>query len=121
MPPALRSQPATEEQLSEFEASHGPIPEDYRWFLLACGGGHFGAEEVDDIVRLAKTHAKFQSESDLPNGWTMRGVFVIGWDGVGNPFGIEEVSGRVVLENHSLGGVHELALSLQDFMLRGIW
>src|SRR5947207_5299505 len=46
MPESLRRDPATEQELREFEASYGPIPEDYRWFLLTCGGGHFGAEEV---------------------------------------------------------------------------
>lgn len=43
MPDALRHERATEEQLREFEASYGEIPADYRWFLLTCGGGHFGS------------------------------------------------------------------------------
>jgi hypothetical protein len=121
MPDALRCEPATEEQLREFEASYGEIPADYRWFLLTCGGGHFGSEEVDDIARLTKSHAKFRREFGPPRGWTMGGVFIIGWDGAGNPFGIETATGRVVAEDHNFGGIHELAPSLEEFMLRGVW
>jgi hypothetical protein len=121
MPDALRREPATEEELREFEMTYGPIPEDYRWFLLTCGGGHFGAEEVDDIIRLTKSHAKFGREFGPPRGWTMQDVFIIGWDGAGNPFGIETATGRVVVEDHNLGGIHELASSLEEFMLRGVW
>jgi hypothetical protein len=102
MPESLRREPATEQELREFEAGYGQIPEDYRWFLLTCGGGHFGSEEVDDIIELAKSH-------------------VIGWDGFANPFGIETSTGRVVVEDHNFGGIHELAPSLEEFMLRGVW
>jgi hypothetical protein len=121
MPDALRCEAATEEQLREFGLSYGEIPADYRWFLLTCGGGHFGAEQLDDIVRLTKSHTKFRRESGPPRGWTMSGVFIIGWDGSGNPFGIETATGRVVVEDHGFGGIHELALSLEEFMLRGVW
>jgi hypothetical protein len=121
MPEELRPAPANEQELHEFEATYGPIPEDYRWFLLTCGGGHFGAEEVDDIARLAWSHAKFKREFGPPHGWTMRDVFVIGWDDAGNPFGIELNTGRVVVEDHNFGGIHELAPSLEEFMLRGVW
>lgn len=120
MPDSLRREPASEEQLREFEASFGAIPAGYRWFLLTCGGGHFGSEEVDDIIRLTKSHAKFRHESG-PSGWTMTGVFIIGWDGAGNPFGIETTTGRVVVEDHNFGGIHVLAPSLEEFMLRGVW
>lgn len=121
MPESLRREPATEEELREFEAVYGQIPEEYRWFLLTCGGGHFGAEEVDDIVRLARGHAKFRREFGPPRGWTMRNVFIIGWDGAGNPFGIETTTGRVIVEDHNFGGIHELAPSLEQFMLKGLW
>lgn len=121
MPESLRREPATEEQLREFEARFGEIPGDYRWFLLTCGGGHFGAEEVDDIVQLTQSHIKFRNEFGPPRGWTMTGVFIIGWDGFCNPFGIETVTGRVVVEDHNFGGIHELAPSLDEFMLRGVW
>lgn len=120
LPPALRRDLATEEQLRDFEAEFGPIPADYRWFLLACGGGHFGSEEVDDAVELVNSHTKFRREFGSPRGWTMRNVFIIGWDGFGNPFGIE-ATGRIVLEDHNFGGIHELARTLEDFMLKGIW
>ena len=121
MPESLRREPATEEELREFEALYGQIPEDYRWFLFTCGGGHFGAEEVDDIVQLTRSHAKFRREFGPPRGWTMHDVFIIGWDGAGNPFGIETTTGRVVVEDHNFGGIHELASSLEQFMLRGVW
>ena len=121
MPESLRRDPATEQQLREFEVSFGAIPADYRWFLLTCGAGHFGSEEVDDIVRLTKSHTKFHREFGPPRGWTMTGVFIIGWDGAGNPFGIETATGRVVVEDHNLRGIHELAPTLEEFMLRGVW
>ena len=89
--------------------------------MLTCGGGHFGSEEVDDIVELTKSHAKFRREFGPPRGWTMRDVFIIGWDGFANPFGIETASGRVVVEDHNFSGIHELAPSLEEFMLRGVW
>lgn len=121
MPPALLHEPATEEQLRVFEATYGAIPEDYRWFLATCGGGLFGSVQVDDIVQLTKGHAKFRRELGSPRGWTMQNVFVIGWDGGGNPFGIEMSTGRVVVEDHDFGGVQELAPSLGEFMVRGVW
>ncbi|MDB6066905.1 MAG: hypothetical protein JWR26_3113 [Pedosphaera sp.] len=121
MPPELRREPAAEEALVEFESAYGQIPEDYRWFLLTCGGGYFGSEAVDDILELTKSHAKFMREFGPPRGWTMRDVFVIGWDGSGNPFGIETNTGKVLVEDHNFGGIHELAPSLEEFMLRGIW
>ncbi len=121
MPKSLRREPATEQELRTFETSYGPIPEDYRWFLLTCGGGHFGAEEVEDIERLTRSHDKFRREFGPPRGWTMRDVFIIGWDGAGNPFGIQTTTGRVVVEDHNFGGIHELAPSLEEFMLRGVW
>ena len=120
MPESLRCEPATEQQLREFEAIYGAIPEDYRWFLLTCGGGHFGAEFVDDIVDLTKSHAKFRREFGPPRGWTMCDVFIIGWDGFANPFGIEIATGRVLVEDHNFGGIHEVAPSLEEFMLRGV-
>lgn len=121
MPPGLRQEPATEEQVREFEAAYGSIPEEYRWFLLTCGGGHFGSEAVDDIEELVMSHAKFAREFGPPRGCTIKNVFIIGWDGSGNPFGIEQSDGRIIVEDHNFGGVHELAPSLEAFMLNGIW
>jgi hypothetical protein len=60
------------------------------------------------------------AESRIPNGWTLKGVFVIGWDGAGNPFGIDGDSGRVLVEDHNFGGVHELATSFEAFLARGL-
>ena len=120
MPESMRREPATEPQLREFEAAYGTIPEDYRWFLSTCGGGHFGSEVLDDIVRLAKSHAKFRREFGQPRGWTMRDIFIVGWDGSGNPFGIETTTGRLLVEDHNFGGIHELAPSLEEFMLKGV-
>jgi hypothetical protein len=121
MPEELRRKPATDQQLREFESAFGVIPEDYRWFLLTCGGGHFGAEEVDDISRLVRSHAKFRKEFGPPHGWKMQNVFIIGWDGSGNPFGIETTTGRVIVEDHNFGCISELAPSLEEFMLNGLW
>jgi len=121
MPESLQKAPATEQQLCEFETTHGSIPEDYRWFLATCGGGCFGSEKVDDIVRLSNSHAKFKREFGPPRGWTMKNVFIIGWDGAGNPFGIEQATGRVVVEDHNFSGVYEMAPSLEEFMLKGVW
>lgn len=117
-PSSLREAAATEAELQEFEAAFGAIPDDYRWLLSTCGGGVIGTERVDGIEELAKTHAKFRREFGPPRGWTMRDVFVIGWDGFGNPFGIEHSSGRILVEDHNFGGIHELAASLEEFILR---
>ena len=109
---------ATEEQLRDFEKEFGQVPPDMRWFLKTCGGGVVGSEWVDDIVRLIATHRKFRLESGQ-GGWTMPNVFVIGWDGSGNPFDIELTTGQVVVEDHNFGGVHEMARSFQSFLAQG--
>jgi hypothetical protein len=116
LPPAIRTEPASESDLRVFENQFGPIRADYRWFLLNCGGGAVGAEWLDGIEELSQTHQKFQSESETENGWTMEDVFVIGWDGAGNPFGIEESTGRILIEDHNFGGIHEMAQSLEEFL-----
>src|SRR5690242_7035902 len=100
LPQGCRSPPATESQLETFEREFGAIPEEFRWYLSTCGGGVCGPEWLDDINELAQTHRKFNAECVGPRGWTwtMRGVFIIGWDGGGNPFGIERSSGRIIVE-----------------------
>lgn len=120
LPEEIRGHPASEAALRAFEADHGPIPEAHRWFLSACGGGIVGADRVDDIEELRGSHAKFHAELNRPGGWTMRDVFVIGWDGGGNPFGINRTTGRILLEDHTFGGIHEVASSLEEFVLRGL-
>jgi len=54
-----------------------------------------GSERVDGIEELTRTHQKFTAESKIPSGWRMKDVFVIGWDGAGNPFGIDLKTGRL--------------------------
>lgn len=117
LPSAVRELPASETALLEFEARHGPIPPTYRWFLSRCGGGSVGADYVDGIDDLAESHRKFQAESG-PGGWTMKNVFIIGWDGAGNPFGIDSATGRVLLEDHNFGGIHEMAASFEALLIK---
>ncbi len=46
-------------------------------------------------------------------------MFVIGWDGAGNPFGIEGESGRVVVQDHNAAfGIYEVAPSFEALLLR---
>jgi hypothetical protein len=52
----------------------------------------------------------------VPNGWKMQDVFVIGWDGSGNPFGIQLGSGAILVEDHDYGGIHTLANSFSEFL-----
>jgi SMI1 / KNR4 family (SUKH-1) len=120
LPEELRQPPATEHDVKAFEAIYGLIPEDYKWFLLTCGGGIFGSDQFDNIEKLARSHMKFASESALPDGWTMQNVFVIGWDGGGNPFGIERNTGRILVEDHDSGDVLELAQNFELFILERI-
>lgn len=119
-PDAGKYPPATESQIEAFKEEHGHIPEDFRWFLLHCGGGVVGAEWVDNVDALDRTHETFNAESETPNGWTMRDVFVIGWDGAGNPFGIHRKTGQVLVEDHTFGGICELAPSFYAFLYEGL-
>ena len=50
----------------------------------------------------------------------MADVFVIGWDGAGNPFGIDRATGRVLVEDHNFGGIHEMAESFSAFLEAGL-
>ena len=120
LPAGLKLATATEEQLRAFERQFGPIPEDYRWLLLTCGGGVIGSEHLDDVKDLPRSHAKFQREAGAA-GWQMKDVFIIGWDGFGNPFGIELTTNRVLVEDHNFGGIHELNSSFADFLVKRCW
>lgn len=111
LPGEVRHAPATRAQVAAFVKEFGPIPPDFKWFLENCGGGPVGSEWVDDIEELAETHRKFTKESAIPSGWTMKDVFIIGWDGGGNPFGIQSVTGKILVEDHDFGGIHEVAQS----------
>ena len=113
LPAGCRSKPATPEELTAFEQAHGSIPADYRWYLAACGGGVIGSEWVDDIRKLSATQKKFREEA-----WPVQDAFPIGWDGGGNPMVIEKSSGRLLVADHDFGGVHDLAPSFADFVLK---
>lgn len=113
LPPEVRSEPASEERLAEFERAYGPIPTEYRQFLIQCGGGPVGGEWIDGIDKLAATHAKFRRECG-PSGWSNSDLFVLGWDGGGNPIAIN-ADGAVVVEDHNFGGIQVLAPSFSVF------
>jgi hypothetical protein len=119
-PDDIRYPPASEDQLRRFESEFGPIPSGFRRFLAEFGGGVVGREWVDGIRELPVTHRKFRDESGSPHGWSMAEVFVIGWDGAGNPFGIDRASGRVLVEDHNFGGNHEMAESFESFLIAGL-
>lgn len=119
LPNGCRHAPATEEQLQLFEKEFGPIPPDFRWFLAACGSGVCGSEWIDGINDLPESHRKFLAESGI-DGWSMRNVFIIGWDGAGNPFGIDQLAGRILVEDHNYGGIHEVANSFRELLVRGL-
>jgi hypothetical protein len=118
-PSSMRYAPATEPQLVEFEEAHGPIPAEFREFLSVLGGGVVGNEWIDGIEKLSETHRKFKDER-TSNGWSLSETFIIGWDGAGNPMGINAKSGAVVVEDHTFGGVHVLAPSFEEFLRRGL-
>ena len=104
---------ATEEQLEAFESTHYSIPEEYRWFLKHLGGG--GVEPLHTITELPQSHLKFHSE-----GWHLPNTFIIGWDN-GNPFGIEQSTGEILITDHDFGGVHLIAPSLAAYLLEQLY
>ena len=115
LPQDVREPPATTEQIERFEQAFGEIPPEYRWFLLNCGGGVVGREWLDGITKLPASQTKYQKEFGPPLGWSMERVFIIGWDGFGNPIGIHKPTGRVLLEDHNFGGITELAGSFIEY------
>lgn len=118
-PEDIRYAPATDLALNSFEKEFGPIPDDFRWFLSACGGGVVGSEWVDGIEQLASSHQKHQRESGL-NG-QKASFFLIGWDGAGQPLGIDRATGEVVVEAEgSDGEVRRLSPSIETFLLMGL-
>ncbi len=48
----------------------------------------------------------------------MNEFFIMGWDGWGNPYGIHTQTGEVVFEDHNFGGVHVMAASFEEFLLK---
>jgi hypothetical protein len=116
----INSPPAQETELAAFEAEFGPIPPDFRWFLSSCGGGPVGSEWVDDIHQLGNSHRKFQSEAG-PGGWALKDVFVIGWDGGGNPFGIHRPTGHVLVDDHHFDrNVKMMSPSFEHLLIKGL-
>ena len=117
-----RFPPATEDQLRQFESEFGPIPTVFRQYLSICGGGLVGggAECVDGIERLSVTHRRFGQEVLLGYWKLMSDVFVIGWDGCGNPYGIHRETGRLLVEDHTFGGIHEMAASFEGFLRKNL-
>ena len=120
LPESVKGRTASEDQLLGFEEMYGPVPPDLRWFLLACGGCPVGSNWVDGIEELPNSHKKFADETRTPNGWTMSGVFIVGWDGSGNPYGICKKTGRILVEDHDFGGIHEMASSFEEMLMQGL-
>ena len=120
LPETTRYHLASEDQVSRFESEFEPIPTEYRQFLIQFGGGAIGTVWVDGIEELSESHRKFRSEFGPPRGWSMANVFIIGWDGAGNPFGIHHSSGKILVEDHNFGGIHAMAESFEDFLAKGI-
>ena len=104
---------ATEDELENFESTYYSIPKEYRWFLKHLGGG--GVEPLDTIAKLPESHRKFHSE-----GWHLPNTFVIGWDN-GNPFGIEQSTREILIEDHDYGGAYLIAPSLAAFLREQIF
>jgi hypothetical protein len=119
-PEEIRSVPATEDALNTFEKEFGAIPEDFRWFLAACGGGVVGGEWVDGVEQLAKSHRKHFRDRSADKGWKAS-FFIIGWDGTGQPFGIDRATGEIVTEPEgSDGKVDRLSPAIEAFLLKGL-
>lgn len=117
--PGISYPAVSEEKIKDFEEVCREIPEDYKWFLLNCGGGVIGSEWVDEIDELSETHKKFDQECAIENGWTIGHCFIIGWDGSGSPIAIDP-EGRVIVEWEADSGVYQLAPSLEKWLLDGL-
>lgn len=115
-PSEIRQAPATESELQAFEVAFGPIPTDVRWFLSACGGGVVGRERLDGVRDLWRSHEKYLKEFGPPLGWSMDNVFVLGWDGAGNPIAVHRRTGQVLVEDHNFGGIHVVAESFGAYL-----
>ena len=120
LPDSCRSAPATHEELAAFEREYGPIPPTYRRFLETFGGGVVGHQWLDSIAELPASHRKFEAERKAEGGWTMEAVFIIGWDGSGNPLGLHLHTGELLVEDHDFGGIHRVADSFEAFLAAGL-
>ncbi len=115
----IKYPPANENEITGFELACKKIPEDYKWFLLNCGGGVVASEWIDGVHELASTHSKFDEECAIENGWTSGNCFIIGWDGSGSPIAIDP-EGKVIVEWEADGGIYQLAPSLEYCLLNGL-
>ncbi len=115
LPEGCKSDPASEEQLKNFESEFGSIPLDYRWYLLNCGGGVIGSEWIDGIGELPETHRKFQKGKDEGHH-SLTNFFPVGWDGGGNPYGFDLDSEAIVTEDHGFGGIHREADNFYELL-----
>ncbi len=114
-----RNPPATEAELMAFEQEFGPIPAEFREYLALCGG-EIGQGEWDErTFNLPNLVYEYREYQNSTVNWSIEGVFVIGCDGAGNRFGIETSTGRILLQDHNFGGIHELAPSLWEFFMLG--
>ena len=111
--------PATDIEIADFIDCCREIPEDYLWFLKNCGGGVVGAEWIDGIDSLHGTHTKFDEECAIPNGYTIKESFVIGWDGAGNPIAISP-EGKLIVQWHDSRTIEMLAPSFESWLLKGL-
>jgi len=118
--PKKRLPPATEEELQEFERSHGPVPEDYRWFLCECGGGQVGSRAVTGIRALAETQREFAEVSDEPLYWPWNEMLILGLDELGNWYGVHPPTGQLFLWDHTFGGNYVIAESFGQFLIKGL-
>lgn len=116
LPREVRCAPATHPQLEAFESAHGAIPAQYRSFLMQFGGGPVGHEWIDGIDQLTATQEKFRAGRRAGH-WKMASVFVVGWDGAGNPIGIDS-HGAVIVELPG-EGVQRLAGSFAEYVAKG--
>ncbi len=117
--PGLSYPVAKDEEIKDFEECCREIPEDYLWFLKNCGGGVVGSEWVDGIDDLHSTHTKFDDECAIPNGYTIKDSFIVGWDGAGNPMAISP-EGKIIVQWHDSGDIEVLSESFENWLLSGL-
>jgi hypothetical protein len=117
LPENCRRRRASPEELAAFENEFGAIPADYRWYLVECGGGVIGSEWIDGIGELAATHRKVR-EAQRRGFYRIAQFFPLGWDGFGNAYGYDLQTGRIVMEDHNFGGVHEIATGLYELICK---
>ena len=117
-PIAVRERAATEAELREFEAAFGAIPDDYRWLLVAAVAAWLARSELTASRSLPSLTPSFAASLDRHAVGRCEMFSLLAGMVAVNPFGIEQSSGRILVEDHDFGGIHEMAASLQEFILR---